>query len=63
MQFDLCSRTGTTRPKAELLSEVIAVAVAGDDEAVPLNERPAWAAMLDADGEHTLTAFADARPP
>ncbi len=44
--------------KAELFSEVIQVAIAGDDEPVPLAKRPHWIAMLDAGGPTTLAAFA-----
>jgi hypothetical protein len=44
--------------KAELLSEVIKVAVAGDDAPVPLASRDSWTAMIDAGGESTLTAYA-----
>ena len=44
--------------KAELLSEVIKVAVAGDDAPVPLARRERWTAMLGAGGQGTLTAYA-----
>jgi hypothetical protein len=44
--------------KAELLSEVIKVAVAGDDAQVPLARRERWTAMLGAGGQGTLTAYA-----
>jgi hypothetical protein len=44
--------------KAELLSEVIKVAVAGDDAPVPLASRDSWTAMLHAGGQGTLTAYA-----
>jgi len=44
--------------KAELLSEVIKVAVAGDDAKVPLARRESWTAMLGAGGQGTLTAYA-----
>lgn len=44
--------------KAELLSEVIKVAVAGDDEQVPSVRRDSWTAMLRAGGHDTLTAYA-----
>jgi len=44
--------------KADLLSEVIKVAVAGDDAPVPLASRDSWTAMIDAGGQSTLTAFA-----
>jgi hypothetical protein len=44
--------------KAELLSEVIQVAVAGDDAQVPLARRENWTAMLDAGGQSTITAYA-----
>ena len=44
--------------KAELLSEVIKVAVAGDDAQVPLARRQRWTVMLAAGGQGTLTAYA-----
>lgn len=44
--------------KAGLLSEVIEVAVVGDDQERPLAQRDDWTAMLDAGGEQTLTGFA-----
>jgi AcrR family transcriptional regulator len=44
--------------KAELLSEVIRVAVAGDDAPLPLARRERWTAMLGAGGQGTLTAYA-----
>ena len=44
--------------KAELLSEVIKVAVVGDDAQVPLARRQRWTVMLAAEGQGTLTAYA-----
>lgn len=44
--------------KASLLSEVIEVAVAGDDTERALAGRDAWAAMLEAGGEDMLRGFA-----
>ncbi len=44
--------------KAELLSEAIKVAVAGDDAQVPLARRQRWTVMLAAGGKGTLTAYA-----
>ena len=44
--------------KAGLLSEVIEVAVVGDDAEHPLAQRDDWAAMLEAGGEQTVGAFA-----
>lgn len=44
--------------KAELLSEVITVAVAGDDAQVPIAWRQSWTAMLGAGGQGTLRAYA-----
>ena len=44
--------------KAELLSEVIKVAVAGDDAQVPVARRERWTAMLGVGGRGTLTAYA-----
>ncbi len=45
--------------KAGLLSEVIQVAVAGDDEEQPVAAREEWATMLAAGGRDTLRAFAE----
>ena len=44
--------------KGELLSEVIKVAVVGDDAQVPLARRDSWTAMLAMGGQGTLTAYA-----
>lgn len=44
--------------KAELLSEVIKVAVAGDDAYEPLARRDNWTAMLALGGKDTLEAYA-----
>jgi len=44
--------------KADLLSAVIQVAVAGDDAPLPLAHRDPWTAMLEAGGQGTLTAYA-----
>lgn len=44
--------------KAGLLSDVIEVAVAGDEQERPLAERESWATMLNAGGEDTVRAFA-----
>lgn len=44
--------------KAELLSEVIKVAVAGDDVQEPLAQRDNWTAMLAIGGQGTLEAYA-----
>jgi len=44
--------------KADLFSEVIQIAIAGDHEPLPLGKRPHWMAMLDAGGAETLAAFA-----
>jgi len=45
--------------KAGLLSEVIQVAITGDDEAQPLAAREEWLGMLGAGGQDTLRAFAE----
>jgi len=44
--------------KADLLSAVIKVAVAGDDAPVPLAGRDAWTEMLETGGHGTLAAYA-----
>ncbi len=45
--------------KAGLLSEVIQVAVAGDDDERPLAAREGWNSTLAAGGQDTLRAFAE----
>lgn len=45
--------------KAGLLSEVIQVAIAGDDEEQSLATREGWSSMLEAGGHDTLRAFAE----
>jgi AcrR family transcriptional regulator len=63
----IASRAGVTKrfvhiafgSKAMLFSEVIRVAVAGDDEPIPLRNRPQWVVALEAAGAGSLAPFAE----